>query len=358
MLPFSRKQFLPENDIGDLSGQVTLVTGGNSGFGKKTIFRLAKHNPLKIYMGARTVLKAREAIASIQDKLASEQSESAQSARPRTQIEFLEMDLASLASVKRAAECVVSTTDRLDLLILNTGIMATPASKTVDGFEVQMGTNHVGHFLLSKLLLDLLQHTATAASHDVRVVTVSSSGYMFAPSFDTMIDTDKLDNEGPWSRYGANGRALVRRHRRRVAGAKHWLAVGVLVQAPITALAMLLVAWNLHVRAGPEDATESLGAKLRRVDFWGAGLLSSTVLTFRLVLDMGGAKIPWTSPLLAGLALLSHASAAGFVWLERRWAMEPIFPLHLLARRDVVTTYLVLFFQNASQTAVSTSNIL
>ncbi|CAK7215081.1 hypothetical protein SEUCBS140593_002410 [Sporothrix eucalyptigena] len=132
-----------------------------------------------------------------------------------------------------------------------------------------------------------------------------------------------------------------------------------LVQAPLTAMAMVLVAWKLkpiQSRSASKvvgEANVPLASKLKRVDMAGAALLSATVLSFLLALDMGGSgKIGWTSPLLTVLALLSHMTAVGFVWVERSWAQEPIFPLHLLRHYDVVTSYLILFFQNASQTAL------
>ncbi|CAK7233854.1 hypothetical protein SBRCBS47491_008752 [Sporothrix bragantina] len=132
-----------------------------------------------------------------------------------------------------------------------------------------------------------------------------------------------------------------------------------LVQAPLTALAMVLVAWKLQptkTRGASKFVSEScmsLSHKLKRVDMAGAALLSATVLSFLLALDMGGnGKVSWTSPILAVLFLLSHLTAAGFVWVERSWAQEPIFPLHLLRHYDVVTSYLILFFQNASQTSL------
>ncbi|KAL1888400.1 hypothetical protein Sste5346_009608 [Sporothrix stenoceras] len=131
-----------------------------------------------------------------------------------------------------------------------------------------------------------------------------------------------------------------------------------LVQAPLTALAILLVWWKLETPAKRKNNSSGkdglpLADKLKRIDVAGAALLSATVLSFLLALDMGGSgKVAWTSPLLTTLVLLAHFTGAAFVWVERGWAQEPIFPLHLLKHRDVVTAYLVLFFQNASQTAL------
>jgi NAD(P)-dependent dehydrogenase (short-subunit alcohol dehydrogenase family) len=121
----------------------------------------------------------------------------------KVDIEWLPLDLTSLPSIKTAAEKVISKTDRLDILILNAGIMAVPYGKTEAGFEIQLGTNHVGHFLLTKLLMPTLQKTATAGS-DVRVVTVSSEAHNLAPGLETIVNTEKLCNTSPWTRYGAS----------------------------------------------------------------------------------------------------------------------------------------------------------
>ncbi|PNH70360.1 hypothetical protein VD0001_g6907 [Verticillium dahliae] len=111
-----------DQDIPDLSGKVFLVTGGNNGLGKETVLQLCKHNPAMIFLAARFESKALDAIADIQ--------------RP----------------------------DRLDLLINNAGICAQPPSTTQDGYEIHFGTNHLGHALLTKLLLPALLKTAAASS--------------------------------------------------------------------------------------------------------------------------------------------------------------------------------------------------
>ncbi|KAH8812351.1 short-chain dehydrogenase/reductase [Xylogone sp. PMI_703] len=197
MAPFSNK-LNPSSDIKSLAGKVILVTGGNAGIGKETVLQLAKHNPSKIFLAARTESKANDAIASIKSQVPSADC-----------IEFLQLDLASLPSIKAAAEIVKRSTTRLDTLILNAGIMAVPPGKTPDGFEIQLGTNHVGHFPLTKLLLPLLLSTEAEDNSDVRVVAVSSNGFVFAPEFDLFVSTEKLSLAGPWERYGASKAANV-----------------------------------------------------------------------------------------------------------------------------------------------------
>ena len=190
-------QSFSATDIPSLANKVILVTGGNNGLGKEAITQLARHQPAKIWMGARTESKAVTSINEVQSQL-----------KEKVDIEFLPIDLASLKSVKNAADIVNSKSSRLDILMLNAGIMAVPQSRTEDGFEIQMGTNHVGHFYLTQQLLPLL--TKTAQEHgDVRVVSVSSDAISFAPSFESFVDTEKLYNAGPWTRYGASKAANI-----------------------------------------------------------------------------------------------------------------------------------------------------
>ena len=143
-------------DIGDLTGRVALVTGANSGIGYETARALAEHGA-HVIMACRNEEKARRA----RDKLESELD--------RSSLELLDLDLADLVSVHRGATRVLATHARLDLLINNAGVMGTPYRQTADGFELQMATNHLGHFALTGLLLDRIVTTDRA-----RVVTVSS----------------------------------------------------------------------------------------------------------------------------------------------------------------------------------------
>jgi len=170
----------------------------NNGIGRETVLQLAKHHPQKIFLAARTESKAREAIASIK----SQTSEDAN-------IEFLPLDLTSLPSVKAAAEQVRQRSDRLDILVLNAGIMAVPPGKTEAGFDVQLGTNHIGHFLLTKLLLPTLQRTAAEGNSDVRIISVSSEAWNLAPGLETILSTEKLCSTNPWTRYGASKAANI-----------------------------------------------------------------------------------------------------------------------------------------------------
>jgi NAD(P)-dependent dehydrogenase (short-subunit alcohol dehydrogenase family) len=143
-------------DVGDLTGRVALVTGANSGIGYETARVLADH-------GAHVIMACRnhEKAARARDKLESQLF--------RSSLEVLDLDLADQASVRTAAGHVLDQHARLDLLINNAGVMGTPSHQTADGFELQMATNHFGHFALTGLLLDRLVTTERS-----RVVTVSS----------------------------------------------------------------------------------------------------------------------------------------------------------------------------------------
>jgi NAD(P)-dependent dehydrogenase (short-subunit alcohol dehydrogenase family) len=143
-------------DAGDLTGRVALVTGANSGIGYETTRVLAD-------LGAHVIMacRDREKAARARDKLESQLD--------RSSLELLDLDLSELASVRTAAERVVAQHARLDLLINNAGVMGTPYHQTADGFELQMATNHLGHFALTGLLVDRLVTTERS-----RIVTVSS----------------------------------------------------------------------------------------------------------------------------------------------------------------------------------------
>ncbi|CAI4210791.1 unnamed protein product [Parascedosporium putredinis] len=146
--------FTPKTDIPSLEGKVILVTGGGNGIGKQCILEFARHSPSRIWLAARNLEKAREAVGDIQKEV------------PDAAIEVVELDLTSLESVKAAAARVLAESDRLDVLLLNAGVMAIPAAVTKDGYEVQFGTNHVGHALLTKLLVPLLDKTAKGPGSD------------------------------------------------------------------------------------------------------------------------------------------------------------------------------------------------
>ncbi|KAL2843062.1 hypothetical protein BJX68DRAFT_244282 [Aspergillus pseudodeflectus] len=122
-----------------------------------------------------------------------------------TTLTWLPLDLSSTTSVRDAAASFKAQSHRLDILILNAGVMSLPPGETDLGHEIQLGTNHTGHFLLTTLLLPTLLRTAEEEpDSDVRVVSLSSIGHNLAPSFDTILDQERLKRCNTHARYGAS----------------------------------------------------------------------------------------------------------------------------------------------------------
>jgi NAD(P)-dependent dehydrogenase (short-subunit alcohol dehydrogenase family) len=175
-------QWTPE-DIGDQTGRVALVTGANSGIGFATARALAEHGA-HVVLACRNPEKARRAADEMESELDHHSS-----------LELLTLDLSDLVSVRRAAEQFLGSHARLDLLINNAGVMGTPYRQSPDGFELQMATNHLGHFALTGLLLPRLVTTARA-----RVVTVSSVMHRAGHIDFEDVTGNKVGNT--WASYG------------------------------------------------------------------------------------------------------------------------------------------------------------
>jgi NAD(P)-dependent dehydrogenase (short-subunit alcohol dehydrogenase family) len=143
------------DDIPDQGGRVAVVTGGSSGLGLETVVALAAHGA-HVVLAARDADRGRAALAEVRRRV------------PDGSVELGALDLARLASVRAFA----GTLDRVDLLVNNAGIMFAPLRRTADGFESQFGTNHLGHFALTALLLPLLREAPAA-----RVITVASTAH-------------------------------------------------------------------------------------------------------------------------------------------------------------------------------------
>jgi NAD(P)-dependent dehydrogenase (short-subunit alcohol dehydrogenase family) len=158
-------KFDPAKDIPNLEGRVCLVTGANSGIGEAVVSALAQHKPARIYLAARSQAKAEEALLRIRATSAAAKS---------ANIDILDLDLASLDSVKRAATRVNGEVDRLDILHLNGGVGGVPYNTTKDGYEIRFGTNYVGHALLTQLLMPLMLRTTELPNTDVRIISMSS----------------------------------------------------------------------------------------------------------------------------------------------------------------------------------------
>lgn len=173
--------------IPDQTGRVALVTGANSGLGLETARALAAKGAT-VVMACRSARKAEEARTALLLDLARQPLPSPQGA-----LDLLPLDLADLASVRAAAAALKEQYGGLDLLINNAGVMAPPRTLTRDGFELQFGTNHLGHFALTLLLLPLLE-----ARPGARVVFVTSGAQYFG-----QIAFDDLQGERSYDRWRA-----------------------------------------------------------------------------------------------------------------------------------------------------------
>jgi len=174
----------------DLTGKRVLVTGASTGLGEETTRALASHGAA-VTLGVRDAQRGEAAIQRIADAITADGGDVAD-------LELLEMDLADLNSVRHAATQFLERHQRLDILINNAGLMACPYGTTVDGFELQWGTNHLGHFLLANLLLPALR-----AGSPARVVSLSSGGHTYSD-----IDLDDPGFErGEYNPFTAYGRA-------------------------------------------------------------------------------------------------------------------------------------------------------
>ena len=171
-------------DIPDQTGRVAVVTGANGGLGLETSRALAEKGA-HVVMAARNQEKAAAAVEDIRGTV------------PDADLEVVALDLSSQASVREAAEKILAAHDKIDLLINNAGVMGIPERKTSDGFEMQFGTNHLGHFALTALLMPALLRAGEGA----RVVTVTSTAHHMGRAVNP--DNPHLEGKyGPWKAYG------------------------------------------------------------------------------------------------------------------------------------------------------------
>jgi NAD(P)-dependent dehydrogenase (short-subunit alcohol dehydrogenase family) len=176
-----------EADVPDQSGRVVVVTGANSGIGFQTAAILA-YRGAHVVLAVRNLEKGNAALARIV------------AARPGADVTLQELDLGSLDSVRSAADALRTAYPRIDVLINNAGVMWTPKQVTKDGFEIQFGTNHLGHFALTGLVLDSLLPVRGS-----RVVTVGSMGHRLRAS----IHFDDLQWERGYDRVAAYGQSKL-----------------------------------------------------------------------------------------------------------------------------------------------------
>ena len=172
--------------IPDQSGRIAVVTGANSGLGLVTARELARKGA-QVVLACRNLDKGRAALGGCE--------QSASGAPP----ELEELDLASLTSVHAFAERFKEEHDGLDILVNNAGVMAPPRQRTADGFELQFGTNHLGHFALTGHLLPLME-----GRDDARVVTLSSTAHKTG-----RIAFDNLNGDRRYFRWRAYGQSKL-----------------------------------------------------------------------------------------------------------------------------------------------------
>jgi NAD(P)-dependent dehydrogenase (short-subunit alcohol dehydrogenase family) len=175
-------------DIPNQTGRTAVITGANTGLGYETAAALAAKGA-HVVLAVRNIEKGKAAADLIRR------------AAPDANLALQELDLSSLESIRNGADQLRAQYETIDLLINNAGVMMTPKSTTKDGFELQFGTNHLGHFALTNLLLDRV-----LAAPGSRIVTVSSVGHRFARRG---IRFDDLQWESNYSRVGAYGQAKL-----------------------------------------------------------------------------------------------------------------------------------------------------
>ena len=175
------------SDIPDLTGKVAVVTGANGGLGLESAKALAGK-------GAHVVMAARN-----QDKAAAARDEIL-AVHPEASLEIVELDLGSFDSTKAAAAKIAADHPKIDILINNAGLMAMPERRTTDGYEMQFGVNHLGHWLFTAGLLKPI-----LAADAARVVTVTSTAHHTGK----VVDPDNVNLDDSYSPWGAYGRAKL-----------------------------------------------------------------------------------------------------------------------------------------------------
>ncbi|KAH7384200.1 hypothetical protein DE146DRAFT_217888 [Phaeosphaeria sp. MPI-PUGE-AT-0046c] len=196
--------FNPMTDIPSLTGKIILVSGGTAGLGSESIKALLGHDPGHIYFTGRNATAAEALISEVKQS------------HPNVGLTFIKIDLSSLQSVKDGVAKGFKH-DRLDLLLNNAGIICKPPVLSVDGYEIQFATNHLGHAMLTKQLLPHLLRAAETPNSDVRIVTLSSDGYEGHRAIKGGISFEELGSGGTmsriflgtWLRYGQSKLANI-----------------------------------------------------------------------------------------------------------------------------------------------------
>jgi len=180
-----------------MTDKVMFVTGASSGIGIETV-RAFHVTGATVFIGVRDVKKGQEVV----DEILSSDTNN------KAPIHIIEMSLDSFASIRAAAAEFLKQSNKLNVLVLNAGVMATPFGHTVDGFETQLGTNHLGHFLLFQLLKPTLLASSTP-DFNSRVVSVSSIGHRGSPIRFHDYNFEEKDSYQPFIAYGQSKTANI-----------------------------------------------------------------------------------------------------------------------------------------------------
>ncbi|KAL2948884.1 hypothetical protein AAZX31_20G148200 [Glycine max] len=178
----------------DGTGFTAIVTGASSGIGTETTRVLALRG-VHVIMGVRNMLAAKDVKETILKEI------------PSAKVDAMELDLSSMKSVRKFASEFKSSGLPLNILINNAGIMACPFSLSKDKIELQFATNHIGHFLLTNLLLDTIKKTSRESKKEGRIVNVSSEAHRFA--YSEGICFDKINDESSYNNWRAYGQSKL-----------------------------------------------------------------------------------------------------------------------------------------------------
>lgn len=175
-----RNFFRPWSSTQRLDGKTVVITGANTGIGKETAIDLAKRGA-RVIMACRDMEKGQAALKEVVENSANEH------------VSLMKLDLSDSKSIREFADNVNKEEEKLHILLNNAGVMVCPFGKTADGFEMQIGVNHMGHFLLTYLLLDLIKKSAPA-----RIINVSSMAHLFGS-----INLDDINSEKSYDKRAA-----------------------------------------------------------------------------------------------------------------------------------------------------------
>ncbi|MEZ5245534.1 MAG: SDR family NAD(P)-dependent oxidoreductase [Acidimicrobiales bacterium] len=228
----------------DLAGRIAIVTGATTGLGRETARVLASAGAHVIVCG-RTAEKCRAAIDEIR------------LAHPDASLEYEPFDLGDLSSVRTAADAIVARHPKISILVNNAGVMFTPEGRTVDGFETQFGTNHLGHFVFTNHVMPALLAGAPS-----RIVNLSSAGHGFS---DVLWDDPNFESR-PYDKFDAYGQSKTANILFTVGLEARYAAAGVRSNAVHPGMIMTDLA--RHMGAGD---MEELGARASRRASSGAG---------------------------------------------------------------------------------------